>query len=127
VVVLAATALAGPSLAGAATFAKPTKATPPGASATVRDSAKDGTVEGIVQSVAAKAIVLRQLDGTLVSIPMPPSAHVFVDGKRASLHDVKPGFVASATWKAGKPATLRAIDPRAAKIKAAHGKSAHSG
>jgi hypothetical protein len=95
----AAVALAGPSLAGAATLAR-------GAG-----HAKAGAREGIVQSVSAKAIVLRELDGTTVSIPVAVSTHVFVDGRRASLRDVKAGFVASAAWTAGKPArVLQAFD-----------------
>ena len=101
----AAVALAGPSFAEAATFAKPAHPgqgkAPPARGA---GNAKAGAGEGIVQSVSAKAIVLRELDGRTVSIPVALSTHVFVDGKRASLRDVKAGFVASAAWKAGKSA-----------------------
>jgi len=94
----AAVALAGPSFAGAATAAR-------------GNGAKAGTREGIVQSVSAKAIVLRELDGRTVSIPVALSTHVFVDGKKAALRDVKAGFVASAAWKAGRPASvLQAFD-----------------
>lgn len=60
------------------------------------------SAEGIVQSVAAKAVVLRELDGSAVTVPVNAGTHVFVDGRLASLHDVRPGFVASAKWKAGK-------------------------
>jgi len=89
----AAVALAGPSVAGAATAAR-------------GNGAKAGTREGIVQSVSAKAIVLRELDGRTVSVPVALSTHVFVDGKRSSLRVVKAGFVASAAWKTGKPASV---------------------
>jgi hypothetical protein len=94
----AAVALVGPSFAEAG---KPVQS----------GNAKAGTREGIVQSVSAKAIVLRELDGRTVSVAVAPSTHVFVDGKRASLRDVKAGFVADAAGKAGKPATvLQAFD-----------------
>jgi hypothetical protein len=95
---LAAVVLAGPSLAHAATFAKPAHA-------------KAGAREGIVQSVSAKAIVLKELDGRTVRIPVALSTHVFVDGKRASLRDVRAGFVASVAWNTGKSArVLQAFD-----------------
>jgi hypothetical protein len=89
------------ALAGALTAPTPAHARSPG-----KDAAPSGAGEGIVQSVSASAIVLRELDGSTVSVPVASSTHVFVDGKRASLRDVKVGFVASGTWKVGKPATL---------------------
>jgi hypothetical protein len=110
-----AVALAGPAFSGAATPAKPkplpagaqAKAPPPPGAA----EGKAGTGKGIVQSVSAQAIVLRELDGSTVRIPVASSTHVFVDGKRAALRDVKAGFVASAAWRAGKPArVLHAFD-----------------
>jgi hypothetical protein len=64
-----------------------------------------GSARGIVQSVAAKAIVLRELDGTMVRVPVAPSTHVFLNGQRATLSVAQPGLVALASWKAGKPAT----------------------
>src|SRR4029453_13859480 len=90
-VALAAVALAGPSVAEAAAPVK---------------SAKAGTRQGIVQSVLPKAIVLRELDGGTVWVLVGPSTRVFVDGKRATLHDIRRGFVATATWTAGKPARV---------------------
>ena len=102
-------ALAGASYAGAATFGKPAQPGPPANAASPgKGSAAHGagTGEGIVQSVSASAIVLRELDGSTVSVPVGSSTHVFVDGKKALLRDVKVGFVASATWKAGKPAPV---------------------
>ena len=90
-VALAAVALAGPSVAEAAAPAK---------------SAKAGTRTGIVQSVSPKAIVLRELDGSTVRVPVALSTRVFVDGRRATLHDIRRGFVATATGSAGKPARV---------------------
>jgi hypothetical protein len=93
---LVAAVLAGPSFADAAAFEK---------------HAKAGAQEGIVQSVSAKSIVLKELDGRAVRIPVAVSTRVFVDGKRASLRDVRAGFVATAAWKMGKPArVLQAFD-----------------
>jgi hypothetical protein len=88
IVALAAFVLAGPSVAQAA---KPAKA---------------GTRKGIVQSVSPKSIVLRELDGSTVRIPVAPTTRVFVDGKRATLANVKRGFVVTVTWTAGKPARV---------------------
>ncbi len=108
-----AVALAGPAVSGAATLAKPV---PAGAQAKApsprgEGKGKSGAGKGIVQSVSAQAIVLRELDGSTVGVPVASSTHVFVDGKRASLRDVKAGFVASAAWRAGKPArVLHAFD-----------------
>ena len=94
----AAVALVGPSLAEAG---KPVQS----------GNAKAGTREGIVQSVSTKAIVLRELDRRTVSVSVAPSTYVFVDGKRATLHDVKAVFVATVAWKNGRPArVLQAFD-----------------
>jgi endonuclease YncB( thermonuclease family) len=91
VVALAAVVLAGPSAAEAAAPAKP---------------AKGGARKGIVQSVSPRAVVLRQLDGSTVRVQVAPSTRVFVDGKRATLHDIRRGFVATATGTASKPARV---------------------
>ena len=63
-----------------------------------------GSARGIVQSVGAKAVVVKELDGTAVRIPVAQSTHVFFDGKRATLADVRPGLVAIASWKANRAA-----------------------
>ena len=81
--------------------AGPTKAGPEGKGPTSHSA---GSEQGIVQSVSMKAVVLKALDGSVVTVFVVPSTRVFVDGVLASLHDVKPGFVAVVSWKAGKPA-----------------------
>lgn len=88
VTALAAVMFGGPS---AAMAAKPVKA---------------GARKGIVQSVSPKAIVLRELDGSTVRIPVALKTRVFVDGKRATLGSVRRGFVVSVTWTPGKPARV---------------------
>jgi hypothetical protein len=69
-----------------------------------------GSAQGIVQSVTTGSVVLTQLDGSTVSIAVTSGTRVFVDGNRASLANVKPGFVASAAWVAGKTRVLQAFD-----------------
>ena len=103
-----AVALAGPAVASAGPLAKPEsagsgkeKGPPPSAVGNDRGNAKAGSGEGIVQSVSAAWVVLRALDGSATSVPVSNATHVFVDGRRAALADVEPGFVALAVWKAG--------------------------
>ena len=90
-VALGGVALAGPSVAEAAAPAKPAKA---------------GARKGIVQSVSPRAIVLRELDGSTVRIPVALSTRVFVDGRLAALQNIKRGFVATAKWNALRPARV---------------------
>jgi hypothetical protein len=67
-----------------------------------------------VQSVAANAVVVRELDGSALTVPVSSSTRVFVDGRRASVADVEPGFVASASWAEGKAAAeLQVFDASA--------------
>jgi hypothetical protein len=73
-------------------------------------AAASGSAQGIVQSVAAGSVVLTQLDGSSLSLTVTMRTRVFVDGSRASVRDVKPGFVASASWIAGKTRVLQAFD-----------------
>jgi biopolymer transport protein ExbD len=69
------------------------------------------TRRGIVQALSAKAITLKELDGTTLSVSVDAKTRVFVNGKPASLREVKPGFAAIAKGKAGKPAReLRTFD-----------------
>jgi hypothetical protein len=69
------------------------------------------TRRGIVQALSAKAITLKELDGTTLSVPVDAKTRVFINGKRALLREVRPGFAAIAKGKAGKPAReLRTFD-----------------
>ena len=60
-----------------------------------------GSGRGIVLSVSARAVVLKELDGSTVSVPVDAKTRVLVDGQPASLRAVKPGFVVFAEWRAG--------------------------
>ncbi len=62
--------------------------------------------EGVVQSVSTKAVVVRQLDGTTLTVPTDSRTVVFIDGRRAGLGDVEPGYVLAASWIPGKPVTV---------------------
>ena len=69
--------------------------------------------QGVVQSVGSTTVVVKQLDGSTVTVPVDrKTTQVFVNNKHSQWTDVKPGYVLSATWKAGKPApTLRFSRP----------------
>jgi hypothetical protein len=62
-------------------------------------------VQGVVQSVSASAVLVKQLDGSAVIVPVDRRTQVFVNGKTAGWGDVKPGFVLIASWQAGRPAS----------------------
>lgn len=62
------------------------------------------TGKGVVQLVTTKAVVLKQLDGSRVRVPVDRLTRVFINGKRARLTDVKSGYVLVADWTAGEPA-----------------------
>jgi hypothetical protein len=106
-------ALAGPSVAAAATQAKPAQPGAQGKAPPAHGPAniKAGHGEGIVQTVSGSTIVVRQLDGSALNLTVTPGTNVFVDGKRATLGDINAGFVASAAWSAGGTArVLQAFD-----------------
>lgn len=70
------------------------------------DPSAQGAGMAVVQSVAQNGVAVTAADGTSVTIHANPKTRVFVNGKPASLHDVKPGFtivIADGT-KGGKPA-----------------------
>jgi hypothetical protein len=94
---------------------KPAKGHPAPAKPPGRPARGDQAAQGVVQSVSSSAVVLKRLDGSGVSVPVNAKTRVFVDGTKALLADVDPGFVVTASWKAGKPAAeLQALSPRGA-------------
>lgn len=50
---------------------------------------------GIVQAVGPQQIVLTALDGSVLSFSVSPETRVRINGGRASLGEIRPGFVAS--------------------------------
>jgi hypothetical protein len=61
---------------------------------------------GVVQSVSASRIVLRELDGRVVGISVAARTRVLVNGSPATLSDIRPGFVASVVHDGSAPARL---------------------
>lgn len=50
---------------------------------------------GVVQSVGPTEIVLTALDGSVLPFSVSPDTRVRLNGRRASIGDIRPGFVAS--------------------------------
>lgn len=86
-IVIAVLALALPAVGGAAT-------------------ADLTTDRGVVQSVGAGQIVLRALDGSAESFTVSSVTRVKLNGVRASLSDIRPGFVAAVVHDGSAPAVL---------------------
>lgn len=70
------------------------------------------SVQGVVQAVSGSAVVVRQLDGSVVSVGIDRGTKVTVNGRQGRIGDVKPGFVLLTTVRSGQPATtLRFLRP----------------
>jgi hypothetical protein len=65
---------------------------------------------GIVQSVSRSAFVLKELDGSTLTIRVDAKTRVLLDGKRASLLEVRPGFVAVVRHEQNRAQEIRAFD-----------------
>lgn len=88
----------------------PVKDTP--AATTSHSGGSSVSVQGVVQAVSGSAVVVRQLDGSLVSVGIDRKTKVIVDGHPGKIGDVKPGFVLLTTVKSGQPAAnLRFLRP----------------
>jgi hypothetical protein len=79
--------------------------------ATASAAAADRVVErGIVQSIDATAAVLRALDGTTVTVGLGPETRYRLNGREATLAEIRPGFVAEAvTDGLGRAIVVRAF------------------
>ena len=113
-----ALAAAGPALAddhgGNGSQSKPSTRHAPAVTSTSTPAPQSGTqsVRGVVQVVGASGVMVKQLDGSVVNVPVDRKTKVYLDGKPARLVDVKPGAILVASWKAGQPAdTLRFVRP----------------
>ena len=71
------------------------------ASAGLRDLTID---RGIVQSISASQIILRELDGSSVALVVDGTTSVLLNGSPAQLNDVRPGFVAAVGHDGARPA-----------------------
>lgn len=69
--------------------------------------AAGGLVErGIVQSVGPAGIVLRALDGTEVTVEVGPATRVRLNGRAATLAEIRRGLVAEAVTAGAGPAVV---------------------
>ena len=69
-------------------------------------------VQGVVQSVSGSAVLVRQLDGSTVTVAIDRGTKISVNSRFGKISDVKPGFVLVTTVKAGQPASvLRFLRP----------------
>ncbi len=69
--------------------------------------------KGIVVSVSPSQLVLRGLDGAVVTVGVDAHTQVVLDGQPASLSDLKPGFLAAALHFGTAPArAVRALSRR---------------
>jgi hypothetical protein len=73
------------------------------ASAAPRDLTID---RGVVQSVSATQIVLRELDGSSVALAVNGATQVLLNGSPAQLADIQPGFVAAVAHNGSRPARI---------------------
>jgi hypothetical protein len=74
--------------------------------------AADRVVErGIVQSVAPGGVVLRALDGTEITVPLAAETRYHVNGRPATIAEIRPGFVAEVvtSGSGGAPIVVRAF------------------
>jgi hypothetical protein len=110
--VVVAFALVAPSAAFASDHGSQSQHGKPGPVTTVTSPGSSQSAQGVVQSVSPSAVVVKQLDGKTITVPVDRKSQVFVNNKTAHWADVRPGFVLAASWKAGKPATtLRFVRP----------------
>ena len=105
-------AFAAPALASSGKGPVKSTATTSTATTAGSHSAPVVHVQGVVQSVSASAVVVRQLDGSAVSVAIDRRTKITIDGRPGKIGDVKPGFVLVTTVTAGRPASaLRFLRP----------------
>lgn len=73
--------------------------------------ARAGTAElttdkGVVQAVSATDIVLRELDGSTLTLALGPRTVFRLNGSPATVIDIRPGLVAAVTHNGDRPARL---------------------
>jgi ABC-type transport system substrate-binding protein len=70
------------------------------------------SVQGVVQSISSSTVLVKQLDGSAVIVPIDRTTQIFVNGKSAHTSDVKRGYVLIASFQTGRPAgVLRFVRP----------------
>jgi hypothetical protein len=76
------------------------------ATATTTTTQGAQTSEGVVQSISPRAVVLRELDGTTVTLEVGPQTVVLIDGNPGALWQVRPGYVVEASSLGGTATQL---------------------
>lgn len=71
---------------------------------------RPSTERGIVQSVSSNRLVLKGLDGGTVVVAIDARTRVVLDGRAASILDIRPGFVAVVTVRGGGGAAALKVD-----------------
>jgi hypothetical protein len=67
---------------------------------------------GTVGAVSSTGVVLKELDGSSVTVPIGGDTRIVVNGQEASISDVKEGYVGLAMRDGDQPArVLRVHDP----------------
>jgi hypothetical protein len=105
VLALGASLVAGLCVAAAPAVADPGHGRQATTPTTVTSPGSALAVQGVVQAVSPSTVLVKQLDGSAVIVPVDRRTQVFVNGRPAAWADVKPGFVLIASWQAGKAAT----------------------
>jgi hypothetical protein len=88
-----ACALAWSGAAWAGNVSTPAKTVP------AATSDRPASERGVVQSVSTSGLVLKRLDGSTVAVAVDERTRVLIDGKPASILDVRPGFVAAVSFR----------------------------
>lgn len=74
---------------------------------TATAAARDRRVDrGVVQSVSPTRIVLRELDGSTIAVPIGARTRVLLNGLPATIGDIRPGFVAAVAHDGSAPARV---------------------
>jgi hypothetical protein len=106
-------ALALGALVGSGAAAAGNSPNPTGSSAKSTPSAGRGaptSERGVVQSVSADRLVLKALDGSMIVVAIDARTRVLIDGKSASIFDVRPGFVAVVTTRGASGQAALEVD-----------------
>lgn len=103
-----ACALASSGAAWAGNGSKPTS--PPAKTVPAATGDRPSSERGVVQSVSAGGLVLKRLDGSTVAVAVDKRTRVLIDGKPASILDVRPGFVAVVSFRGASGQAALEVD-----------------
>lgn len=96
--------------APAAAGTLPQPANPPAKMVAGSPRDRPGSERGVVQSVSASGLMLKTLDGSTVAAAVDARTRVLIDGKPASILDVRPGFVAVVSFRGASGQAALEVD-----------------